>query len=227
MVAAALAAGLATGCGARHAAPGGGSSFAPAYGKDEDIAESLAPDGATVLVGSARARTVVHLYEDMRCPVCEEFETGGGGRQLREMVLAGDVRVEYTLASFLDDRLVGEGSHRAANALRAALEAGRFVEYHDLLFAHQPEESADGYTDAFLLETASEIEGLRGAEFDAAVRGMKYGDFVTASEEAFEASGVSGTPGMEVNGNLVGGRLGDQIFDRQTLPLVIALVSQQ
>ncbi|MEU6479694.1 thioredoxin domain-containing protein [Streptomyces sp. NPDC047017] len=188
--------------------------------------QTLAPDGTTVRVGSPSAKTVVHVYEDPRCPVCKDFETQGGGEALGELVRSGQVRVEYTLASFLDARLGGQGSRKAANALRAALDAGRFAEYHALLYAHQPEESTDGYTDAFLLELASRVKGLRGKEFDAAVKGMKYRGFVTASEHAFDTSGATGTPTMKVDGKIVDQKLARGIFDKQTLPLVIAAMSQ-
>ena len=84
------------------------------------------------------------------------------------------------------------------NALRAALEEDKFVEYHQVLYANQPEEAVDGYTDEFLLQMASRIEGLRGPSFDAAVRTMKYRAFVDASEKAFQASSATGTPALEV-----------------------------
>ncbi|MCI3221859.1 hypothetical protein [Streptomyces sp. NP-1717] len=35
--------------------------------------------------------------------------------------------------------------------------------YHQVLHAHQPDEEADGFTDAFPLKTASRVEGMRGA----------------------------------------------------------------
>ncbi|MGV9990101.1 DsbA family protein [Streptomyces sp. NPDC003374] len=225
LTAAVLTGAFATGCGSRAAEAGDGRPDTPAYTSVREFDESLAPDGVTVRVGSARATTVVHLYEDMRCPVCEEFETGGGSEGLRELILDGEVRAEYTLASFLDDRLGGKGSKKAANALRAALERGRFVEYHDVLFAHQPEESEDGYTDAFLLEMASQVPGLRGAEFDAAVKGMKYRDFVTASERAYEKSGAPGTPTMEVDGRMVDQSLYGAIFEKESLPVVIGVTA--
>jgi protein-disulfide isomerase len=226
---------LATGCGS--AARGGGSDHRAdgvggADGKPSGrasravkITESLAPDGTTVRVGSPQAKTVVHVYEDLRCPVCDDFETRGGGEALRDLVRSGQVRAEYTLASFLDDKLGGQGSKKAANALRAALEAGRFAEYHDVLFAHQPEESVDGYTDAFLLEMASRVKGLRGPKFDAAVKDMKYRGFVTASEKAFESSGAPGTPTLKVDGKTVDGQLYNGIFDKNTLPMVIGALS--
>ncbi|MGX4690437.1 DsbA family protein [Streptomyces sp. JNUCC 63] len=225
-VAAVLVGVLVTGCGERHAEAGDRKPDAPAYTGVEEIPETLAPDGTTVRVGSPHAKIVVHVYEDLRCPVCEEFETRGGGEGLRAMVLSGEVRAEYTLASFLDDRLGGQGSKKAANALRAALDAGRFVEYHEALFAHQPEEAVDGYTDAFLLDMASQVQGLRGTEFDAAVKGMKHRDFVTASEKAFEKSGAPGTPTVKVNGKAVPDQLSGGLFDKDMLPMVIGATAR-
>lgn len=54
---------------------------------------------------------------------------------------------QYTLASFLDDGVGGSGSKKAVNALRAALKEGKFLEYHEVLYLNQPEESVDGYTE--------------------------------------------------------------------------------
>ncbi|MFG2310257.1 DsbA family protein [Streptomyces sp. NPDC048566] len=219
---------LATGCGSRHApADAGehGSEPAKAFANSAELPERLAEDGTTVMVGAADADTVVHVYEDMRCPVCEDFEERGGGGALRDMTLSGEVRTEYTLASFLDDRLGGKGSRRAANALRAALEQDRFVEYHDVLFAHQPEESVDGYTDAFLLRMASKVPGLRGEEFDASVRTMRYGRFVADSERAYEADGADGTPAFAVDGKLLVEPLRSALFDESALPMVVRAVA--
>ncbi|MGN9761833.1 DsbA family protein [Streptomyces sp. SD31] len=214
-----MAAVLATGCGRRAADTGGGDLDAEEYTTVSEIGESVAADGTTIRVGSARARTTVHLYEDMRCPVCEEFETQGSGQALLDLVMAGKIRVEYTLASFLDDRVGGHGSKKAANALRAALDQGRFVEYHQVLYAHQPEEIVDGYTDAFLLEMASKVDGLRGPEFDAAVKGMKHRDFVSESQEAFDESGAPGTPTIEVDGQQL--PLYEELFDGERLTLLL------
>jgi protein-disulfide isomerase len=180
---------MSAGCGQRAA------QAKPAFESAEKLPERLAKDGTTILVGDPDARMTVHLYEDPRCPYCEKFETTGGSPKLREMMLDHRAKAEYTLASFLDDRLGGGGSKRAVNALRAALEAGKFVEYHEVLFANQPEESVDGYTDAYLLELAGQVEGLGGPEFSAAVKSMKYRSFVTASEKAYEKAGGAKEPG--------------------------------
>ncbi|MFD7942533.1 DsbA family protein [Streptomyces sp. NPDC059744] len=170
------------------------------YATDADIPESLGADGVTVVVGDERADTTVQLYEDLRCPACEEFETQGAGAKLHSLAQHGLVQIHYTLASFLDDRLGGDGSRKAVNALRAALAEGKFVEYHQVLYAHQPDEAVDRYTDDFILKMASRVEGLRGPRFDTAVRTMKYQAFVEASEYAFQHSSTSGTPTLTVSG---------------------------
>ncbi|MGA4983703.1 DsbA family protein [Streptomyces sp. GESEQ-13] len=186
-------------CGQQDGLPG-------TYRSVEELPEELGRDGTTVTVGDPRAQVTVHLYEDPRCPVCEEFEISGAGPDLREATLEGTAKTQYTLASFLDDRVGGSGSKKAVNALRAALEEGKFAEYHEVLYANQPEEVVDGYTDAFLLELAGQVEGLRGPEFDDAVRTMKYRGFVTASQKAYEMAGGPaepegpGTPTAVVNG---------------------------
>ncbi|MES5822801.1 thioredoxin domain-containing protein [Streptomyces sp. RG80] len=189
-----------SGCGQRDT-PGEDEPRRPgreapaAYASLDVVPEKLAANGTTIVVGDPHAPVSVHLYEDPRCPVCEEFESTGGGPELRQATIRRETRTEYTLASFLDDRLGGSGSKKAVNALRAALEEGKFAEYHQVLYANQPEEAVDGFTDAYLLELAGRVEGLRGPAFDSAVRTMKYRAFVTASEHAYELYGGTAEPG--------------------------------
>ncbi|WP_329118679.1 DsbA family protein [Streptomyces sp. NBC_01465] len=211
----ALTAALATGC------TGSPIEESKAGTSSAQLPERLGKDGTTIVVGRTGS-TPVQVYEDMRCPVCKDFEDPESGAPvLRRLTKKGLYRTEYTLASFLDDRLGGQGSKRAANALRAALEKRKFAEYHDVLFAHQPEESVDGYTDDFLLRMASLVPGLRDAEFDAAVKNMKYRAFVTASEKAYEKSKASGTPGFAVSGVLVPDEVRGAMFDPQFLPTAL------
>ncbi|MZD07906.1 thioredoxin domain-containing protein [Streptomyces sp. SID5785] len=217
-----LSAAVLAGCGRAARADAEGPADPLEYAYMTHLPERLDKDGTTFEVGSPTAEKVVHVYEDMRCPVCGAYEAGGAAA-VREEVLSGEVRAEYTLASFLDDRLGGSGSVRAANALRAAFDRGKFIEYHDILFAHQPEESVDGYTDAFLLHMASQVQGLRSKEFDSAVRTMKYRDFVSASQRAYEAAQAPGTPAFVVNGTMLDGDWREYMFDRHMVGLVLGM----
>ncbi|MEU7427367.1 thioredoxin domain-containing protein [Streptomyces sp. NPDC040750] len=171
----------------------------PAYTGLSHVPERLGNDGTTIMVGDPAAPLTVRLYEDPRCPVCKQFETTGGAPTLRAATIRREAKTEYTLASFLDGRLGGSGSKKAVNALRAALDAGKFAEYHDVLYAHQPAESVDGFTDAALLKLAGRVPGLRGPAFDAAVKTMKYRTFVANAEDAYERAKVPGTPTAEID----------------------------
>ncbi|WP_430382420.1 thioredoxin domain-containing protein [Streptomyces sp. P10-4] len=200
------------------------------YAGPEDLPERLAADGTTIVVGDPDAPVAVRLYEDPRCPVCEEFEVRGGAPELRRAAVRREARIEYVLASFLDDRVGGSGSKKAVNALRAALDAGKFAEYHDVLYAHQPEVSVDGFTDAYLLKLAGRVEGLRGPAFDSAVKTMKYRSFVTAAEKAYERAGGAeepggpGTPTADINGVRIPAEYNGVLFDPEVFGTLLTRI---
>ncbi|MEU2562525.1 thioredoxin domain-containing protein [Streptomyces longispororuber] len=181
-------------------------------GSPEDVPEAKVPpasvndlakvatkvEGGVITVGKPSAAVTVTVYEDPRCPFCKKFEEGGA-QALVPKVAAGKVKVEYTIASFLDNNLGGNGSKNAANALRAAVETGKFPQFHSALFTNQPEESEDGFTPAFLLKIG-EAAGIEDAAFKDAVNRNTYKDWVGTAMRAFEKDGVTGTPTVEVDG---------------------------
>ncbi|WP_308401208.1 thioredoxin domain-containing protein [Streptomyces sp. AC512_CC834] len=59
---------------------------APDFAGVQELPEKLGKDGVTIVVGDPEASTRVRLYEDPRCPVCEEFETAGGSPESRSPV---------------------------------------------------------------------------------------------------------------------------------------------
>ncbi|MEV7275430.1 thioredoxin domain-containing protein [Streptomyces sp. NPDC093111] len=159
-------------------------------------------EGPRIVVGQPKAPHTVTVFVDPRCSYCAKFEEAAG-TVLADRAAAGKVRVEYVLASFLDARTGGTASARAANALRAAAEAGpgKFATYQAALFANQPSEtSKDAYSTDHLLKIADQVPGLRGAAFDKAVRENTYKDWVASAERAFEDAGVGGTPTVLVDG---------------------------
>ncbi|WPO72946.1 DsbA family protein [Streptomyces sp. KN37] len=174
-----------------------------------DVAASV--KGGVITVGDPKAGHTVKVYEDSRCPFCKKFEEGGA-QALVEPVADGKVKIEYTIASFLDKNLGGSGSVNAANALRAAVEAGKFPQYHAAVFANQPEEeSDDAYTPAFLLKIADKVDGLRGAAFDKAVTNGTYKKWVGEAMTAFTDDGIEGTPTVLIDGEKAAG---DSLYDQ-------------
>ncbi|MDH6542403.1 protein-disulfide isomerase [Streptomyces sp. SPB4] len=213
VAAAALLGGAVAGCGGSGG--GAGSSDAAAdlsAVRTSPIADRLATlpaavDGAKVVVGRPGAPRTVQVLVDPRCGACAKFEAAGG-ETLLELADEGKVRIEYLLASFLDQG-GASGSVKAVNALRASVDAGKFAEYHAAVFASQPE---GRFTDGLLLRIAERVPGLRGEVFDRAVAEGTHTGWVEGAEKAFEATGMRGTPAVLVDGKPVGAKDGS-MFD--------------
>ncbi|MFB6840578.1 thioredoxin domain-containing protein [Streptomyces sp. NPDC056361] len=108
--------------------PSSASVAAPVTAAPADHADVLgtlpaAVDGTKTVVGEEKAPHTVTVYADPRCGHCAKFESSAG-TVLAAKAAAGNVRVEYVVASFLDARTGGTASARAANDLRAAADAG-------------------------------------------------------------------------------------------------------
>ncbi|MET9960034.1 thioredoxin domain-containing protein [Streptomyces sp. NPDC006326] len=199
-----------------------------AYAGATELPEALSSDGTTITVGDPDAAMAVRLYEDPRCPIVADFESSGA-KAIRERTIKRQAKTEYTLASFKDDRLGGDGSKRAVNALRAALDAQKFTEYHAVLMEHQAGvEASGGYTTQRLLSLADEVPGLRSETFDAAVSTMKYGDFVTASQKAYQQTGDDpigpGTPSVAINTTMLTGDVRGDLFDEDRLTRLLTVI---
>ncbi|MET9468094.1 thioredoxin domain-containing protein [Streptomyces sp. NPDC006544] len=217
----ALLGGAVVGCGSGSAGGSGSGSASGGAGvvvRTSPIADRLAElparvDGARIVVGSPDAPRTAEVLVDPMCGHCATFEEAGG-ETLLKLATAGQVKIEYLLASFLDGGGGGggggrSGSVKAVNALRASVDAGKFAEYHAAVFASQPKGK---YTDELLLKVADAVPGLRGAAFDGAVREQKYAGWVADAEKGFEATGAQGTPMVRVEGKPVGARDGS-MFD--------------
>ena len=102
-----------------------------------DVAAAT-PSGVSdysVFVGAEDAVTVVTVYEDLQCLVCQAFEQAVG-EGVDAGIESGDVRVEYRLVSFLDDASTNEYSSRDLNAPLVTLDTAdvnAFKELHDAL----------------------------------------------------------------------------------------------
>jgi protein-disulfide isomerase len=206
--------------GAQATTPPAAGDTAPADGPAGRLPSRLEANGTTITVGDPAARHTLTIDEDPRCSVCKRFEDVNG-TQLAALAQAGKVKLQYTMASFLDDNFGGDGSKRTVNALRAAVPSNHFAALHALVYANQPkDEMTDGFTAAFLLDLASRVDGLRTPAFDAAVRGQTYAGFVDRSESAFLASGAAGTPTVKIDGTVVSDG-GEQIFDAKAFKALL------
>ncbi|NEC33372.1 thioredoxin domain-containing protein [Streptomyces rubrogriseus] len=178
-------------------------------GKD-DGSESAGPvvapsgaqgkDGLAIPVGEESAKSTLTVWEDFRCPACKAFELAYRNT-IHELTDAGQLKVEYHLATIIDGNMGGTGSRKAANAAACAQDAGKFPPYHDVLYDNQPPETDDAFADENkLLDLAGKVDGLDTTLFQECVKNGKHNSWVEKSNKAFQNGGFSGTPTVLLDG---------------------------
>lgn len=197
-------------------------------GGDSASGPAITPSGATgedsltLPVGAADAPSTLTIWEDFRCPVCAQFENAFRDT-ITELVEAGQLKVEYHLATIIDGNLGGTGSLRAANAAACAQDVGKFAPYHDVLFRNQPPEPDDAFArNSRLIELAGEVEGLDTPGFRSCVESGEHDGWVRKSDEAFREGGFQGTPTALLNGESVFPKKGDEQISVENLKKWVA-----
>ena len=161
--------------------------------------------GTAIVVNPGKApdsAPLVEIFFDYQCPNCHAVETQLGPT-FESLADAGTIRLEYRAMTFLDQNLRNDSSSRPAIAAACADTVGAYSAYHDQVFANQPAQEGDGYSDALLRETIPAAVGLSGdnlASFQRCYDQRATGAFVTKVAEQALADGVNGTPTVHVNG---------------------------
>ena len=87
---------------------------------------------------------------------------------------AGDLRMRYHMLPLLNERSDPPGySLDSATAGLCAADAGKFPEFHQALFAAQPEEGARGWDSQQLAKLGTEL-GIDSKSFESCVESGKY-----------------------------------------------------
>ncbi len=160
-------------------------------------------DALAIPVGAVDAPSTLTVWEDFRCPACAAFENGMRST-IHELETKGQIRVQYHLATLIDDKTRGGGSLHAANAAGCAQDAGKFPAYHDVLYTNQPDEMDDAYAkNAKLLDLAKKVPGLDTPAFRSCVENGTHNSWVVKSNEAFQAGHFNGTPTVQLNGESI------------------------
>ena len=93
------------------------------------------------------------------------------------------------------------GSLVSGAASVCAATAGKFDEYHDALYANQPDESDDSYsTTAKLIAVAKQVPGLDTPAFESCVTAGTYKGLVQQNMADFNTLKLGGTPTLMLEG---------------------------
>lgn len=171
-------------------------------------AHTTGAKGTTVVIGEKKAKNTLHVYEDMRCPVCAQFEQLTGKTVLKD-IKDGTFKAQFTMGTFLDNnkQMPAAGSKNALSALGAALNVSpdAFLDYKTALYSQKnhPEETKDSFADdQKLISIAQEVKELKGNKsFEKAVKNGTYDRWALAMSKTFDRTkDVSGTPTFKLNG---------------------------
>ncbi len=154
-----------------------------------------------VTIGDDDAPHEIVIYEDFLCPFCGALERGTS-EDLTRLAADGKVQIEYRpfdLLSRIDDYPI-----RATNAFAVVLEEeGDEVakEFHDLLYANQPEEGGPYPSDDDLVALAVEA-GADEAKVRPGIEDLTMEDWVTGATDDAQEAGIDSTPTILVDGEI-------------------------
>ncbi len=177
------------------------------------------PGGPIVRNPDTTGVPVLDYWEDFQCPACKAVEDATGST-VAGLASANEVIVNYHMLSFLDGNLQNDSSSRAANAFACSADAGVQGAYHDTVYANQPTEEGQGYTDEQLIQFGTDAGVTADAmpTFEACVNDTTYRDYVSSVAKAGATAGISSTPTVLLNGTPVPS---DVLKDPQALTAAI------
>jgi protein-disulfide isomerase len=155
-------------------------------------------------IGDPNAIVKVQVYEDFQCPNCKTYADSIETQLVdSSYITTGQAYYVFMQFPFLDANSITKESHQAANASMCALEQGRFWDYHDMLFANQGAVENGGAFNNKRLQAFAESLGLNMTEFNLCFNADKYSEQIQADYQEGVAAGVSGTPTVVVNGQIL------------------------
>jgi protein-disulfide isomerase len=162
-------------------------------------ASAVGPSGGT-LVGQANATVTITEYGDFQCPVCARLYDLWSPT-IDQLVQQGRVRFEFVALAYLDQGTTE--SARSAAASVCAADAGKFLEYENVLYTKQSQSENSGYlTQQRLLQFGADA-GITDPALAKCVRAGRYDGWVRTNTDAASQRGVTGTPTVFVNGRQI------------------------
>ncbi|HLC51942.1 MAG TPA: thioredoxin domain-containing protein [Candidatus Nanoarchaeia archaeon] len=154
--------------------------------------------------GDKDAPVTIVEWSDFECPFCARFYTETLGLINEQYIKTGKVKLVYKdfPLSFHPN------AQKAAEAAECAADQGKFWEMHDLLF----ERGVAGGTASFKAY-AKELD-LKASDFDSCLDSGKTASEIQADMALGGQSGIQGTPGFVVNGQIISGAQPFTVFQQ-------------
>ena len=176
--------------------------LAPTAAVSDTTGGVASADAMAIPIGEASAPVKLTVYEDFRCSACDSYEKNYESAY-KALVKAGTVELLIHPVDLIDNVDGGSGSIQAGNAAACAQNAGKFEDYHDILYANQPAESDDEFaSSSTLISYAKQVSGLDTSSFEACVNSGKYDSWIKQNYRDLEQidGNSTATPTLLANG---------------------------
>lgn len=144
----------------------------------------LAPSATPVAAEPEETGVIdIRVYVDYLCANCGTFEKNNAD-QLRKWVSSGAATLEIHPIALLTTKSAGtQYSLRAANAAACVAEYSpdSFFDFHEALFADQPEEGSEGLTDGELLSRAVDSGVADRSKVKTCIEKKRFATWVQAA----------------------------------------------
>jgi len=201
-----LAAAVAFGITSHH----GGHTAAPASPAPFGYTGPYAPvtlnaDNSVTMSQPGVTKPVLDVYEDFQCPACRTFEKSDGAL-IQQLAEQGKVKVVYYPFTIYSGQPQLGNSVRAWAAAKCA-PPGRWVRYHNALYASQPVQTASGGFPVTQLVRLGQEAGITGPAFAQCVRSQQYAPQDAPLSNQIINAGVSTMPALTLDGKVLGNSL--------------------
>lgn len=159
------------------------------------VSPTALKNGKPARFGSSNAAVTMSLFEDFRCPHCQDFESEVG-QTISDLVRSGRLRVRIYPLTFVEP---DGASTSTANAFACSVAAGFGPAYRAGLFANDKL----AWTDDQLIDLGREVDAgqAKSAGFAGCVRDGKQHDWLDSIAQAAERKKVRETPTVFIDGH--------------------------
>ncbi len=180
----------------------------------KQITPVVRPQENGLSMGDPNAPVKIDSWEDFQCPSCQNYTETVEPQVVDTYVKTGKVFYTFHQFPFIDANAATKESHQAANASMCASEQGRFWDFRDIVFLNWQGENQGFLADNRLTAFAQSI-GLDMTKFNACFKANKYASQIQADYAKGQSMGVTGTPSVFVNGQILTPGLIPQFTDVQ------------
>jgi protein-disulfide isomerase len=145
-------------------------------------------------VGKPNAPLTMVEFADLKCPVCRGFDVTTLPTLINKYVRTGKMRFEIRLLHFVGEQDNPGDSENAARFAMAAGKQNREVQFVELFYFNQKDETTRYATDPYLTWLGNAVPGLNSQQALAQRNDKAITAKLAAYSQQFAANGFTGTP---------------------------------